>query len=247
MPITRLYYPDSIVTGKTLCLDKNASHHLIRVMRTKKGADIILFNGDGFEYASTLVDDNSKSCSVQVTDKKLTQRESPIRIILIQGISRGDRMDTCLQKSTELGVNVIVPVICERTTSKLKDDRAEKKTTHWKQVIISACEQSGRCVIPELQPISTYTQTLQSADSSCKLVLAPDSKKGLKDLKTPTGDIHILVGPEGGLTQNEIKLAHDMSFTGIYLGPRILRTETAGPACVASIQTLWGDMGIVMA
>lgn len=242
MPITRLYHPNPIVPGETIGLDKNSSHHLIRVMRTKKDSDVILFNGDGFEYAATLLDENLKSCSVLVSKKVRTQRESPVRIILLQGISRSDRMDVCIQKSTELGVNAIVPVICERTITKLKDNRAEKKIIHWQQVIISACEQSGRCAIPELQPIATYTQALQAADSSCKLVLAPDSKTGLGNIQTPGDDIYILVGPEGGLTRNEIKFACDMNFKEIQLGPRILRTETTGPACIAAIQTLWGDL-----
>jgi 16S rRNA (uracil1498-N3)-methyltransferase len=212
-------------------------------MRTKKDSDVILFNGDGFEYAATLLNENLKNCSVSVNKKVRTQCESPVRIILLQGISRSDRMDACIQKSTELGVNIIVPILCERTTTKLKDNRAEKKIAHWQQVIISACEQSGRCVIPELQSIATYTQALQAANSSCKLVLVPDSKTGLGNIQTPEDDIYILVGPEGGLTRDEIKFACDMNFKGIQLGPRILRTETTGPACIAAIQTLWGDLG----
>lgn len=243
MPITRLYYPEHIEPGKTISLDKNASHHLVRVIRAKKGTDIVLFNGDGFEYTATLLDENQKNCTLSANTKIQVQRESPIRTILLQGISRSDRMDACIQKSTELGVSTIIPVLCERSTTKLDDKRAKKKIKHWQQIIISACEQSGRCVIPELQPITPYAQALQSADSDFKLVLSPDTKTGLSELQKPEGGITILIGPESGLTQDEIKLAFDMNFKGIQLGPRVLRTETAAPTCLAAIQTLWGDLG----
>lgn len=242
MPITRLYHQGSIDTGKTITLDKNASHHLVRVMRNKVGAELILFNGDGFEYEATLLDVNIKNCSVSVNKRINTHRESTVRIVLLQGISRSDKMDSCLQKCTELGVNVIIPVTCEHTTTKLKNERAEKKIKHWRQVIISACEQSGRCIIPELKPVSSYKQAIQSTEAECKLVLNPGSSKGLKDI-APQDDICLLVGPEGGLTEDEIMLAHDSGFASSQLGPRILRTETAGPACIAAIQTLWGDLG----
>ncbi len=243
MHITRLYYPEHIEPGQTLSLDKNTSHHLIRVMRAKKGLDVILFNGDGFEYATTLLDENQKSCTLSANTKTLIQRESPVHTILLQGISRSDKMDACIQKSTELGVNTIIPVICEHAATRLDEKRAEKKIKHWQQIIISACEQSGRCIVPELRPITPYAQALQSTNSDYKLVLSLDAKSGLKDMQKPEGDITILVGPESGLSQDEIKLAIDMNFKEIQLGPRILRTETAAPACLAAIQTLWGDLG----
>jgi len=241
--ITRLYYPEHIEPGQTLSLDKNASHHLIRVMRAKKGLDVILFNGDGFEYTATLLDENQKSCTLSANTKTLAQRESPVHTILLQGISRSDKMDACLQKTTELGVNTIIPVVCEHTATRLDDKRAEKKRKHWQQIIISACEQSGRCVIPELRPITPYAQALQSTNSDYKLILSLKAKTGLRDMQKPEGDITILVGPESGLSQNEIKLAINTNFKEIQLGPRILRTETAAPACLAAIQTLWGDLG----
>lgn len=246
MSITRLYYSGSIETGATIRLEKNASHHLVKVMRAKKDTSVILFNGDSFEYTATLLDENTKGCSVAVSNKTATLRESHLRITLIQGISRSDRMDTCIQKSIELGVNVIVPVICERTTMKLKDNRADKKLAHWQKIIVSACEQSGRCVIPQLQPITNYLQALQEPGPNCKLVLDPQSKTSLKHITAPKEDIVIVVGPEGGLTLAEITQAYALNFKGIQLGPRILRTETAAPACIASMQTLWGDFGKIL-
>ena len=243
MSITRLYYPHPVTPGETISLDKNASHHLIRVTRTRKGADVILFNGDGYEYTATLLDENRKSCTLSVNAATQPQRESPTRITLLQGISRSERMDISIQKSTELGVASIIPVLCEHSAGKFNSDRADKKITHWKQIVISACEQSGRCVIPELKSITTLTDALQQKNDACKLVLDPDSKNSLRNTQAPDGGITILIGPESGLSQDEIKLAHDHGFTGIKLGPRILRTETAGPACIAAIQTLWGDLG----
>lgn len=241
MPITRLHHSGSIESGATISLDKSASFHLIKVMRAKKNTHVILFNGDGFEYTATLLDENIKSCAVIIKDKVPVQRESHLSITLIQGISRNDRMDTCIQKSIELGANTIIPVICERSTTKLKDKRADKKLKHWTKIIVSACEQSGRCVLPQLQPITTYLNAARTARSGCKIVLDPQSTTGLKDIKIPDKEIYILVGPEGGLTQAEIALAYEMDFKGIHLGPRILRTETSGPACIASLQALWGD------
>jgi 16S rRNA (uracil1498-N3)-methyltransferase len=212
-------------------------------MRVKKGADIVLFTGDGFEYTATVVDENQKNCAVTINKKIQVQRESPVHTTLLQGISRGDRMDACIQKSTELGVNTIIPVLCEHSSARLDEKRAQKKIKHWQQIIISACEQSGRCVIPTLQPITPFAQALESASSGYNLVLSPDAKTGLRNLETPEGDISILAGPESGLTQNEIKLALEMNFRKVQMGPRILRTETAAPACLAAIQTLWGDSG----
>jgi 16S rRNA (uracil1498-N3)-methyltransferase len=244
LPAPRLYQDISpLEPGQTVSLDAKASHHLTRVLRTRKDSEVILFNGDGHEYPSTLLDENSKKCCVRINEKRNVQNESPLNITLLQGISRSDRMSACLQKSTELGINAIIPVICEKTKINLKGDQATKKQQHWKQIIISACEQSGRCVIPELKPITTYEAALSLENSSFKIILDPDSKTGINNLEKPDSDICLMVGPEGGLTQNEIDAAVKNNFTGISLGPRILRTETAGPACIAAMQVLWGDLG----
>ena len=244
MPVTRLYLPASIDTGQIIQLDRNASHHLVRVMRNRKGATVSLFNGDGYEYSSVLIDDNQKQCCVQVGNKVDTQRESAIHITLLQGLSRSDRMDTCIQKSTELGVNTIIPVSCERSTTRLNSNRSQKKHDHWKQVILSACEQSGRCVIPELQAVTAYDYAITSMECEQKFVLDPASRSGLKHYEPGHGAICILTGPEGGLSKEEVTMACDNGFQTVHLGPRVLRTETAGPACIAVIQALWGDLAL---
>ena len=237
----RLYQSTLLNLGQNICLDKNPSHHLIRVLRAKKGTEIILFNGDGCEYLAEILDENSKQCQLNITQKTKIENESSLNITLLQGISRGDRMDTCIQKSTELGVQTIIPILCQRTGGNLKGERAEKKLNHWQQIAISASEQSGRCVIPMIKPAINFSQAVQTITSNHKIILAPDAEKSISSIPEPSNNICILVGPEGGFTQDEIQLATDNNFISISLGPRILRTETAGPACIATAQTLWGD------
>lgn len=239
----RLYQSTPLNLGQDICLDNKSSHHLIRVLRAKKGSDVMLFNGDGHEYLAEIFDENQKQCQVRITQSTKINNESFLNITLLQGISRGDRMDTCIQKSTELGVQTISPIHCQRTGTNLKGERAEKKLSHWQQIMLSACEQSGRCIIPKINPVSDFTQTIQNIQSDQKIILVPDAEKSISAIPTPKDHIYILIGPEGGFTAEEIKLASNNGFTSISLGPRILRTETAGPACIAIAQTLWGDLG----
>jgi 16S rRNA (uracil1498-N3)-methyltransferase len=239
----RLYQASAFEISQTIDLDKNPSHHLVRVLRAKKGVDLVLFNGDGHEYLAELIDDNPRHCRLKIKTKNLINNESPLRINLLQGISRGDRMDSCIQKSIELGAHSIVPIICQRTGVNLKGERAEKKLNHWQQIVISACEQSGRCIIPAIQPAVNFQQAVSNTHCSHKLILAPNTSSSINNIATPENEIFILIGPEGGFTQEEINLAVNNGFTPISLGARILRTETAGPACIAIAQTLWGDLG----
>lgn len=212
-------------------------------MRSRKGAPLLLFNGDGSEYQAILVDEHPKHCTVEIQTQSTAQRESSLNITLLQGISRGDRMDISIQKSTELGVNRIIPVSCERSTLKLDKSRALKKHEHWKQIMVSACEQSGRCILPELQTVTDFAKAVTAVNSGHKFVLDPTSDRGFKNFGKIEDHACILAGPEGGLSAEEIKLACDNGFQAIRFGPRILRTETAGPACISALQTLWGDMG----
>ncbi|MCW8922073.1 MAG: 16S rRNA (uracil(1498)-N(3))-methyltransferase [Gammaproteobacteria bacterium] len=239
----RLYHSSSLEVGQTIDLERNPSHHLIRVLRAKKGSHVLLFNGDGHEYLAELLDENAKHCLLKIKQASLINNESPLKISLYQGISRSDRMDSCIQKSIELGVQSITPVVCQRTTINLKGARAEKKLRHWQQVTISACEQSGRCIIPEIKSAVNFVQAIASIKSGQKLILNPEANNSITTLAKPEKHISILIGPEGGFSQEEIKQATDCGFTPISLGPRILRTETAGPACIAIAQSLWGDLG----
>jgi len=242
--MTRIYHSSEIELEQNLVLGKKSSHHLIRVLRSKKGSKVTLFNGDGYEYLAEILDDNSKNCQLEIKDKTEINNESPLNITLLQGISRGDRMDSCIQKSVELGIHTIIPVICQKTGPSLKDNRAEKKLKHWQQIIISACEQSGRCIIPEIKTATNFLSAVQNTHSDHKIILAPNAKNTIKSIPAPNNDLCILIGPEGGFTEEEIQLAMDNNFISVSLGPRILRTETAGPACVAIAQTLWGDLNL---
>ena len=239
----RLYQPSILETEQTISLDKKPSHHLIRVLRARAGSEVVLFNGDGHDYLANVLDESSKKCTLYIKHKIKINNESPLSITLLQGISRGDRMDTSIQKSIELGVHAIIPILCQRTSGSLKGDRAEKKFNHWQQIIISACEQSGRSTIPEIKQIVDLKTATQSINSKNKIILAPNAGKTINKMSAPKNEIYILIGPEGGFAEEEIECAVKSGFTAVSLGPRILRTETAGPACIAIAQSLWGDLG----
>jgi 16S rRNA (uracil1498-N3)-methyltransferase len=240
MRIPRIYQPADIDIGTVIELEAAAAHHLCRVLRLKHQDQIILFNGQGGEYLSSMQLQGKKVFAVA---EEYFERnvESKLDIGLWQGISRGDRMDISIQKAVELGVRRIVPVICQRTVVNLKHERMEKKLQHWQGVIISACEQSGRTVIPQLEPPIKLHERLAADTAGMKLTMNPEAGVHLGEL-SPAGDsITLLIGPEGGLTEAEISQAAAGGFQGIKLGPRVLRTETAALAAIAAIQTRWGD------
>lgn len=217
--------------------------HAVRVMRLKVGDTLTLFCGDGFDYQCALTRIEKKSAQVEVLDRTSVNNESPLNIRLLQGISSGDRMDYTIQKAVELGVTEIYPLSTERCVTKLSGDRAEKRTEHWQGVAIAACEQSGRAMIPMVHSPVTLQQWLieHSTELSLNILLNPVGAKKLQALPTPSQAIHLLIGPEGGLSPHEIDVAIQHQFQSIILGPRILRTETAALTAIASMQTVWGD------
>jgi 16S rRNA (uracil1498-N3)-methyltransferase len=240
--ITRLYHPEQLVCGETTHLDVNASNHLIRVLRAKLNTAIVLFNGDGFDYLASTLDENPKKTLVSVDSKVKTNTESSLNITLVQGLSRQDRMETTIQKSVELGVNRIIPILCQRSNTRLTAEKQDKKIAHWKKVAISACEQSGRNIIPAIENITAlHSIEPQLNQDASKFILNPDSKTSLKDIDVHQQLIEIFIGPEGGLNDDEIGLLEELHFRSICFGPRILRTETAGPAVISALQMLWGD------
>lgn len=240
MRTIRIYQPGSYQSGDSLHLDKSASNHLIRVLRLKDQQSFILFNGDGFEYSATL-EINAKKAIAHILSSSKPDNESPLNIHLLQGISKGERMDIAIQKSVELGIRSIKPVICERTVVNLKGERLDKKLAHWQGIAVSACEQSGRCVIPDIITPSKLPDTLQVEADSLNLMLDPLSDLRFNSVKHESNNIQILIGPEGGLSLAETELAKQKGFIGVTLGPRILRTETAALAAITSAQLLWGD------
>jgi len=249
MRITRLYYREKLKCGETIHLDADASTHLIRVLRTKIDSPVVLFNGDGFDYYAKTLDTNTKRTLISIDSKLETNNESNITINLIQGLSRQDRMDATIQKSVELGVNTITPIICQRSNLKFNKDKTDRKLTHWRKVIIGACEQSGRSTLPQLTEVFTLdTVELSLDENSLKIILDPDSQTRLKNieleqLKKCGNKIEVLIGPEGGFNEDELSYLKNKQFININFGPRILRTETAGPAIISALQLLWGDFG----
>ena len=240
MRIPRIYQSCTIQVGDTIELEKPAAHHLTRVLRLNHHDPVILFNGDDSEYPAQLHIDNKK---VFVTiEKQLTiSRESSLQITLLQGISKGDRMDLAIQKAVELGVTKIIPVICQRTVVNLKAERKDKKMSHWQGIVINACEQSGRNKLPELEDTQALHQVINQNTSGLKLTLDPQATISLASIKPDTNQVTLLIGPEGGLTDEEIEQAKQQGISGIQLGKRVLRTETAALAAISAIQTLWGD------
>lgn len=243
MRVTRLYHPAKLDCGKTVTLDAAASRHLIRVLRTRTGSNVTLFDGDGFDYHCKTVDADPKRTRLHVQSRIQLNNESSLYTTLVQGISRNERMDTTIQKAVELGVNRVIPVLCERSNYRVASDRASKKIDHWKRVAISACEQSGRSRIPEITDIMPVHDIGNILDKDAsKFVLNPYADISFSDLSAQPHRIELVVGPEGGLSGEEIASLEEHGFMSVQFGPRILRTETTGPAALCAIQVLWGDI-----
>jgi 16S rRNA (uracil1498-N3)-methyltransferase len=202
-----------------------------------------VFDGQGNEHQATLYEVTRSGITLEIGSALTTTPESPLQLTLLQGIARNDHMDLVLQKAVELGVQTIQPLWMQRSQKRLKDERMEKRSRHWEGVIISACEQCGRATLPTLLTADNYVNGFNksTADNALCLMLQSDANSSLRSLEKPAGRVIVLVGPEGGLTTEEQSLASACGFSGVRMGPRILRTETAALAALACIQTLWGD------
>ena len=249
----RFYSAENLQIGATIKLSENAAAHATRVMRLNVGDDLTLFNGDGYDYCCGLISIKKNETLVVIKNNAKIENESNLNITLLQGISAGDRMEYTLQKAVELGVTQIIPIKTERSVVKLSPERAEKRLEHWQNIVVSACEQSGRAVIPQVEaPITLALWLAETASpfnsegKALRITLDPLADKKLADLTKPQGEIQLqpiqlLVGAEGGLSKEELSLAKQHGFIGVQLGQRILRTETAPLAAIAAMQTLWGD------
>ncbi len=238
----RVFTNQPLTTGEEVTLDAMSSRHLATVLRLKSGDSISLFNGQGGEFFATVCECGSKRVTASVTHFTDIERESPLRIHLGIGMSRGDRMDWVIQKATEVGVTEITPLYTERTEVKLKGDRADKKLCHWQQVCISACEQAYRNRVPVIHPPITANQWLSSVEAEKKLVLHHRSQHSISELgEQQAASAALLIGPEGGLSAEEIKRAEEHNFMPLTIGPRVLRTETAPIVSISILQSLWGD------
>ncbi|MCU7842745.1 MAG: 16S rRNA (uracil(1498)-N(3))-methyltransferase [Candidatus Thiodiazotropha sp. (ex Monitilora ramsayi)] len=241
MRIQRVYTEQPLQSGNEVLLEEDSSHHLFHVLRLQSGDSISLFNNEGGEFEATISEIGKHGASATIGG--LIREEVPpkLAIQLLLGISRGERMDFALQKATELGVNRITPVFTKRCVVKLNEKKRASRMAHWQKIIVNACEQSGRALLPELDSPAEIGNAVSEQTAHTTLLLDHRSNKTLTEIKKPKGSICILVGPEGGLSSEERKLAKGKGFTGIKLGPRVMRTETAPLAAIAAIQTLWGD------
>ena len=241
MRLTRVHLDGPLSVGSSVELSKTVAQHLLKVLRLRPGAAVVLFNGDGNQYHGILEDNRS----VRVEREETGIVPSPLRLTLAQGLCRGEKMDLVLQKATELGVAEVQPLITQRSEVRLSGERLQRRMTHWQQVIASACEQCGRAELPALHspiPLPEWLSQLPAADQQIRLILDPDGDTRLSEL-APDLEVIGLVGPEGGFEEREVQLCASQGFFRLTLGPRVLRTETAGPALLAALGALRGDLG----
>jgi len=239
---SRIYTSQPLNAGDSVELTGPACHYLSRVLRLSKGAPLILFNGDGMNYSGQISEIQSKYVRVSLLEGRISGNESPLKITLVQAICRGERMDYALQKATELGVICVQPLISKRVEVRLDAGRQKKRLQHWQGVVISACEQSVRAVVPEIKTPLPMSEWLLSADESPRLVLDPFADSKLSGLTVETDSISIVIGPEGGFTDLEIEAAQANGLLAVSLGPRVLRAETAGPAAIVVLQAKTGGL-----
>jgi 16S rRNA (uracil1498-N3)-methyltransferase len=232
---------DPFVPGTTLTLPPAAAQHAVRALRLGEGDAIVVFDGSGGEYAATLAEVGKRDVLARVVEHRAIEREAALPIRLVQCLQGGDKMDYTIQKAVELGVSEIVPVISQRSVVRLDGERAAKRVAHWRQVVIAASEQCGRNRLAVVREIASLERWLAApADGGLRLLLSPQAASSLASLARPAA-VELLVGPEGGLATREAEAALGADFCAIRLGPRVLRTETAGLAALSAIHACWGD------
>jgi len=240
----RIHVDEPLSPGAELNLPAQAGEHVARVLRLGEGAPLVLFNGDGHDYPSVIVHVGKREVRARVDGCQAVANESPLPLTLAQGVARGEKMDLIVQKATELGVARIVPLLTERSEVRLDPARAEKRLAHWRAVAASACEQSGRARLPAIlptQPIEAWLAGLPQ-DGALRMALLPEGSRSVRELAFGAAGGLLVVGPEGGLGERDVASLSSAGFAGLRLGPRILRTETAGLAALAVLQALHGDI-----
>ncbi|MFZ9873207.1 MAG: 16S rRNA (uracil(1498)-N(3))-methyltransferase [Steroidobacteraceae bacterium] len=242
----RIFVPDLQARNNdgAIALPEQAAAHVARVLRLRVGDALTVFDGRGGEYSTEITSIAKREVTLRLGAHSPIERESPLAVTLIQGLARGEKMDYIIQKATELGVARIVPVSTVRSVVQLDDDRSDRKWQHWRAVAAAACEQCGRNRLPEiLEPCSLDQLWRSNALPSLRLLLSPHAQSGIAGALIPKpADVAVLIGPEGGLDHNEEMRAYASGFRPVTLGPRVLRTETAGLAVLAAVQSLAGDL-----
>jgi 16S rRNA (uracil1498-N3)-methyltransferase len=238
----RVFVHAPLAGGQRLKLEDEAAAHLGRVLRVRVGEAVVLFDGSGLEYDAEVIGATRRTVELAVGARRSVDRESALELVLLQGLCRHERMDWVVRKATELGVSAIRPVLAERSVVKLDPARIPGRIEHWRAIAISACEQSGRNVLPDIFPPLPITSALNAHAGAMGVMLDPEAPGGVELLQPPEGALCLLVGPEGGLDERERAAAHAAGYTGIRLGPRILRTETAAITGVTLLQARFGDL-----
>ena len=245
MNVPRFYCPIPLSAGSCVDLPENAARHACRALRLRIGDELLLFNGAGGEYASRISTLARDRVTVNVFEWRDVEREAPIQVTLVQALQSGEKMDMTVQKAVELGVTRIVPVTSRRSVVRLDGERATRRVEHWRSVVTSACEQCGRNQIPDVAALEDLDRWLSrpAGGGVRRLMLAPGARQTLDYIAPPAsgGQIELLIGAEGGLSPDEVEKAAQAGYVSVKLGPRILRTETAGLAALAAMQCLWGD------
>ena len=241
--IPRFYCPALDAASGTVTLPDAAAHHATRVLRLRNGDAVTLFDGNG-EERQGVIDSTGRDVTVTIRAAGPGIAEPLLQITLVQSLPSGDKMDWVVQKAVELGVTAIQPVMAKRSVVRLDGDRARKRVLHWQEVAISACEQCGRNTVPAVLPLMDFNQylTREHKEDERRFLLDPVAGQRLRKMDMPGGPIALLIGPEGGFDQGETDLARSLGFTALKLGPRVLRTETAGLAALAAMMALWGDL-----
>lgn len=245
MRIPRLHVDQPLREGDEICLPESVARHARAVLRLKPDAHLVVFDGRGAAHVGRLLRAGKDGVWVSVGEALDGSVESDLTVILALGISRGERMDLAVQKAVELGVARIQPLITERSVVRLDDERAARRLAHWQGIAAGACEQCGRNLVPAVSSVDRVESWLAAgSDDGLKLTPDPRAEAGLGGIASP-GDrpVILLVGPEGGLSETERTLAGRHGFTGVRLGPRVLRTETAVIAAISAVMVLWGDLG----
>ena len=243
MRTIRCHVDQPLSVGTHVVLPADTTNHLLRVLRLSVGDTVSLFNGDGYDYAARILGGAKSGAETEILSSSAVQSESPLRIHLGQALARGEKMDWVLQKATELGVSAITPLVTQRSEVKLSGDRAEKRQRHWQGVIHSACEQAGRATIPALAAITRLGDWCGASGGAAGWYLDPLAEDRLESLAlAPDAAVRVVIGPEGGFDDSDIAAMQAAGLRGLRLGPRVLRTETAGPAVIAALQALYGDL-----
>lgn len=243
MRIPRIYHPAALAAGDEIALSEEAANHVGRVLRMQPGDALTLFDGSNLTFSALISHADKKSVKVQVQSAQEDNRESPLHLHLGQVMSRGEKMEFTIQKAVELGVNVVTPLLSARCGVKLDAERQAKKIQQWQKIAIAACEQCGRNRVPEIREVMTLEAWCAEQDAGLKLNLHPRADHSINTLPLPVERLRLLIGPEGGLSADEIAITARQGFTDILLGPRVLRTETTALTAITALQVRFGDLG----